>query len=61
MSKKDDEVLGAIIGIGAAIGLGLLGAAILDSLSGPRCPNCNHKINRNDRYCKYCNAYLRWN
>lgn len=61
MSKKEDELLGAIIGVSTGIALGLLGAAILDSLSGPRCPNCNYKIEREATYCNHCNAYLRWN
>jgi len=61
MTKTEDDIAGAIIGIGAGILLGLLGAAILDSLTGPRCPNCNHKVQRDAPYCSYCNTYLRWN
>jgi hypothetical protein len=61
MSKNDEDIAGAIIGIGAGILLGMLGAAILDSLSGPRCPNCKHKIEKNAPYCPNCDALLRWN
>jgi hypothetical protein len=53
MSKTDEDIAGAIIGISAGILLGLLGAAIIDSLTGPRCPNCNHKVQRNVPNCYY--------
>jgi len=61
MTKTEDDIAGAIIGICAGIFLGMLGTAILDSLSGPKCPNCNHKVETNALYCNYCNTYLRWN
>ena len=61
MSNHDEDILGAIIGIGAGILLGLLGAAILDSFSGTHCPNCHHKIERYAPYCPNCNIALRWN
>lgn len=61
MSNSDDEdILGAIIGIGSAICLGLLGAAIIDSLSQPKCPNCNNPVKKNTTYCSRCNYSLRW-
>ena len=61
MSNGDDEdVLGAIIGIGSAIFLGLLGAAIIDSFSQPKCPNCNNLVKKNATHCSNCHYSLRW-
>ncbi|MDI3486240.1 MAG: hypothetical protein PWQ50_1460 [Methanolobus sp.] len=59
-SSSVEDVIGTIIGIGAGLFLGMLGAAIIDSVLGYRCPNCNSKIEQNSRYCRYCNTPLRW-
>jgi hypothetical protein len=40
LGKESDNIIGTILGIGAGLTLGLLGAAILDALSKPRCPYC---------------------
>jgi len=58
--NSGEDILGAIIGIGSGILLGMLGAAILDSLSKPRCPYCKSPVERNATYCRNCNSYLRW-
>lgn len=55
-----EDILGALIGIGSGIILGMLGAAILDSLSKPRCPYCKSPVEKNATYCRNCNSYLRW-
>ena len=57
---KDDEIIGAIIGIAAGAALGLLGAAIIDALTKPKCPNCGALIDRDAPYCKNCHIPLRW-
>jgi hypothetical protein len=51
-----DDVLGAVIGIGAGVLLGYLAAAILDSFlrKVPRCPNCGHPINQDAKRCNFC-------
>jgi hypothetical protein len=55
-----EDILGALIGIGSGILLGMLGAAILDSLSKPRCPHCKYRVEKNATYCENCKSYLRW-
>ena len=57
---KGDEALGAIIGVAAAVGLGLLGAAIIDALIKPKCPNCSSPVDQNASYCNNCKISLRW-
>ena len=63
MNDSDDisgeDILGALIGIGAGVFLGLLGAAVLDSLSRPKCPYCNNPVEKNAIYCENCNTLLR--
>ena len=59
-NTNDDDLLGTIIGIGAGVLFGLVGAAILDSILGYRCPYCNYKIPKNTTLCPQCNNYLRW-
>lgn len=57
---KGDEVIGAVIGIAAGVGLGLLGAAIINALTKTRCPNCKSYVDRNAPYCNECHVALRW-
>ena len=42
-----EDILGALIGIGTGILLGMFGAAILDSLSKPRCSYCKSPVEKN--------------
>lgn len=60
-SKKSDALVGAILGIIAAIFIGLLAAAIIDFLlrDQPRCPNCNHRVNKDASVCDNCGISLR--
>lgn len=53
------KIIGRIIGNIAGIFLGLLGVAILDSLSYYRCPNCNYPLKRNAKCCGNCKTVLR--
>ena len=57
---KSDEAVGALIGVAAAVGLGLLGAAVIGALFKPKCPNCGTIVNRNEPYCNSCHTILRW-
>lgn len=57
---EDDDLLSSLIGAGAAILLGMAGAAILDSLAGYRCPHCKKKIEKNSTMCRHCHSVLRW-
>ncbi len=58
--SEGDDIGGVVLGIAAAIGLGLLGAAIIDALTKPKCPNCRNSVERNTPYCKNCGTILRW-
>lgn len=56
---KGEEV-GTFIGVVAALGLGLLGAAIIDAFSKSKCPHCKSSVNQNAPYCPMCHTVLRW-
>lgn len=55
-----EDVVGAVIGIGAGILLGLLGVAVIEALTKPKCPNCKKPVDCNTPYCQSCHAVLRW-
>lgn len=57
---EGENILGAIVGIAFAVGLGLLGAAIIGGLAKPKCPACGNSVIRNAPYCENCNTVLRW-
>lgn len=60
-NRGDGEaVVGALIGIAAAVGLGLLGAAIINAITRSRCPSCGNLVERNAPYCQNCHTVLRW-
>ncbi len=59
-SENGDAIIGAIIGIIAAILFGLLAVAIINALSKPKCPNCGNFVDRNSPYCQKCHTVLRW-
>ena len=58
--ENDDDDWGGLLGIVAGVGLGLLGAAIIDALTKPKCPNCGFAVERNTSYCNNCQTILRW-
>jgi hypothetical protein len=59
-NSDEDDGAGVVIGILAGIGLGLLGAAIINSLSKTKCPSCGNLVERNAPYCPNCHVSLRW-
>ena len=59
-NSEDDGLLEAI----GTVVLGILGgiafAAILEALSGSRCPVCNAQVQRNSNQCPNCHTPLEW-
>ena len=54
--SKKNPIGGLLLGI---LG-GLLAVAIIDSLSGPKCPVCGAKVPKGSTACQNCNNWLLW-